>query len=138
MIVDVNRRWIKRDHQGAGNQADGVEKIENLQAHDARRRRKNKNPVPQPAKGLILKGFGPFLFPEEKPVEEVDGRAHGAEPSAKEIPEDDHQEEDAEGRKHSDDHFSLGEQGDDADERVQPEVKVDRDLPLEGKRGLDD
>ena len=93
MIVDIDRGRIKGDDQGPGNEADGVQKIQHLQAHEPRSQGKNKDPVAKSSKGLIIKRLGPFLLPEEDSVEEVDGRPHGAEPSAEEIAEDHHQEE---------------------------------------------
>jgi len=39
-------------------------------------------------------------FPEEEAIEEIDRRAHGAEPSAEEITEDDNEKENPECGKH--------------------------------------
>jgi hypothetical protein len=68
---------------------------------------------------LIIKTLGPFPLPEENSVEKVYGRAHGAEPSAKKIAENQNEEEDAEGREHSQDDPFFREDRNDSDEGIE-------------------
>ena len=100
MIKDIDRRRVKGDNQGPRKQTDGIEKIHHLESHEARNDGENKDPVAKPSERLIVKRFGPFFFPEEQSVEEVDDRSHGAEPPTEEVTEDHDKEEHPEGGKH--------------------------------------
>lgn len=101
MIKDIDRRRVKGDNQGPCEQTDGIEKIHHLESHEARNDGENKEAVAKPSERLIVKRFGPFFFPEEESIKEVDNRSHGAEPAAEEVTEDHDKEEHPEGGKHS-------------------------------------
>jgi hypothetical protein len=89
MIKDEDGRRIKGDDQGSCDQADGIENIHHLESHQPCNDREEKDPIAKSSERLIVKWFGPSLFPEEEAVEEVDDRTHGAEPSAEEVSKND-------------------------------------------------
>jgi hypothetical protein len=138
VIKNEDGRRIESDDKGSGDQADRVEDIHHLKGHHARHKRKQKNPVPKPSEGLIVKALKSLLFFEENSVEKIDGGTHGAEPSTKEIAKNKNDEEHAEGRKHSQDDLFFREERNDPDKGIEPKVEVHRDFQLKGKSGLDD
>ena len=101
MIKDIDCGRVKGDNQGPCEQTDGIEKIHHLESHEARNDGEDEEAVAKPSERLIVKRFGPFFFPEEQSIEEVDDRSHGTEPSAEEVTEDHHKEKHPEGGKHS-------------------------------------
>jgi hypothetical protein len=138
VIKDEDGRRVECDHQRAGDEADGVENVHDLKGHQACYKRKHKNSVAEPSEGLIAKAFRPLFFSEENSVKKIDGGAHGADPSAKEISKNKNDDEHSEGRKHPQDDLFLREKCDDPDEGIEPKVEVHRDFQLKGKCGLDD
>ncbi len=137
-IKDEDGRRIERNDQGAGDEADGVENVHHLKGHQACHKRKDKNSVAEPSEGLIVNALRPLLFPEENSVEKIDGGAHGAEPSAKEISKNKNDDEHSEGRKHPQDNLFLRQKSNDPDKGIEPKVEVHRDFQLKGKSGLED
>ncbi len=138
MIEDIDRRRVKGDDQGPGDQTDGIEKVHHLESHEARNDGENKDAVAKPSERLIVKRFGPLFFPEEESIEEVDDRSHGAEPPAEEVAEDHDKKEHPEGGKHPHDNPFVSKDRNDADEGIEPKIEVDRNLQLEGEGGLKD
>jgi hypothetical protein len=138
MIKDVDERRVKGNDQSSRNQTDRVEEVHDLKGHETCCKGEDKHAVAKSPEGLITKAFRPFLLSEENPVEKIDGGTHRAEPSAKKVAEDENEQEHPKGRKHSQDHFLLGEDGDNPDKRVESEIEVNRDLQLKRKSRLDD
>jgi hypothetical protein len=138
VIKDEDGRRIECDDQGAGDEADGVENVHDLKGHQACHKRKHKNSVAEPSQGLIVKALKPLLFSEENSVEKIDGGAHGAEPSTKEIAKNNNDEEHPEGRKHPQDDLFLRQKRNDPDEGVEPKIEVHRDFQFKRKSGLED
>jgi hypothetical protein len=138
VIKNKDGRRIECDDQGSSDQADRVENIHHLKGHQACHKRKHKNPVAEPSEGLIVKALRPLLFSEENSVEKIDGGAHGAEPSAKEIAKNNNDEEHPEGRKHPQDNFFLRQKRNDPDKGIKAKVEVHRDFQLKGESGLND
>ena len=133
LIEDENGRRVKRDDQRAGNQADRVEKVQHLKGHQTRGDGEDEDAVAESSERLIIKILRPLLLPEENPIEEIDRRPHGTEPPAEEIAEDENEKKHPESRKHPQDDLSLREDRDDPDKRVEPEIKIYRDLYLKRK-----
>jgi hypothetical protein len=138
VVIYKDDRRIECDDQGSSDEADRVENVHDLKGHHARHKRKHKNSVAEPSEGLIAKAFESFLFSEENPVEKIDGGAHGAEPSAKEISKNKNDDDHSEGRKHPQDNLFLRQKRNDPDKRIQTKVQVYRDFQLKRKSGLDD
>jgi hypothetical protein len=137
-IEDEDGRGVNGDDQCSGDQADGIEQVEQLPGHRSRSQGEEEDPIAKPSERLVVESLWPLLFPEEKAVEEIEGGAHGAKPSAKEIAEDDDEKEDPKGRKHLFDNPLARKQGNHSDEGVKAKVKVDRDLHVERKGRMDD
>ena len=138
VIKDKDGGGVECDDKGASDEADGVENIHDLKGHQACHKGKDKNSVAEPPEGLIVKALRPLLFSEENSIEKIDGGAHGAEPSTKEIAKNKNDEEDSEGRKHSHDDLFLREERNDPDKRIKAKVEVHRDFQFKGKSSLDD
>ena len=85
---------------------------------------------------MIIKSLGPLPFSEENSIEEVDGAAHGAEPSTEEISKDHHEKEHAKAWEHPEDDILLGQNRDESDEGVETEVEINRELQFKGKCGF--
>jgi hypothetical protein len=127
-IKDKNGRGIECDDKGSGDEADGIENIHHLKSHQACHKRKEKNSVTEPSEGLIAKALRPLLFSEEHSIKKVDGLAHGAEPSTKEITKNKNNEEHSDGRKHPQNDLFLRQNRNDPNKRVKPKVEVYRDF----------
>ena len=132
-VKDKDGRWKECDDKGSGDEADGIENVHHLKGHQACHKRKNEDSVPEPSEGLIIRLFGPFSLPEENSIEKVDGLAHGAEPSAEKIAENNDGEEHSDGRKHPQDDLFLRQDRNDPDKRIKPKVEVYRDFQFERK-----
>ena len=138
MIENKDSGRIKRDDQRAGDETDRVKKVHHLKCHEACYHGKNKDAISKSSERLIVKTFGPLVFPEENSIEEVDGSPHGAEPTAEEIAKDKNEEQYPEARQHPQDDLFLGENRDDSDERIESKVEINRDSQFEWKSGLND
>jgi hypothetical protein len=138
VIKDKDGRRIKGDDKGSSDEADGIENIHHLKGHQACHKRKDKNSVPEPSQRLVTGLLGSFSLPEKNPVEKIDGGAHGAEPSTKEIAKNKNDEEHSEGRKHSQDDLFLREDRNDPDKGINAKVEVHRDFQFKGESRLDD
>jgi hypothetical protein len=109
-----------------------------LPRHEARRDAEEEESIPEPPEGRIVSSLPPLLFPEEDPVEDVEGGPHGAEPPAKKIAEDHDEQKDAQGGKHPHDDLSISQKGNDSDERIDAQIEIDRDLQFQRESGLND
>jgi hypothetical protein len=138
MIENQNRRRIKGNDQCPGDQADRVEEIHDLESHQTGGQGEDKDPVTEPSQGLLIKSLHPLFFPKENSIEEVDRRAHWAEPSAEEVSEDDHEKKDSKGRKHPKNDPFLGKDRDRRHERIEPKIEVNRYLQFQRESGLND
>ena len=138
MVVHIDCRGIKSDHQGPGDETDRVKKIHHLKSQHACRESKNEDHVTDPPEGTIIHGFGTLPLSKEEPIEEIDRGPHGTEPSAEEIAEDKDENENTECRQHSPDHLSLRKERDHPDERIESKVEIDRYLQFKGKSRADD
>jgi hypothetical protein len=136
MIVSVDERRIQGDHDGPGDEADGIQKIHHLKSHQPRDDCDDEYSVTELSQGLVIKRFRPLLFPKQDPIEEIDCGPHRAKPPAEKIAEDKNEQEGTEGREHPADDPLLSEEGDDPDKRIEPEIKIDRDLQFERKSGM--
>ena len=136
MIEDQNHRRIKGNDQCPGDQADRVEEIHDLESHQTSGQGEDKDAVTEPSQGLVIKSLHPLLFSEEDSIEEVNRRAHGTEPPAEEVSEDDHEKEDSKSWKHPQNDLSLSEDRDRGDKRIEPKIEVNRYLQLQRESGL--
>jgi hypothetical protein len=100
-IKNKDSRRIECDDKGSSDEADGVENVHHLKGHHACHKGKDKNSVPELSQRLVIGLLGPFSLPEENPVEKINGGAHRAKPSTKEIAKNNNNEEHSEGREHS-------------------------------------
>ncbi len=138
MIEDKDDGRVKSDDQGPGDQTDRIEEVHHLKSHQSCCKGEDKHTIAKSSEGLVTKTLGRFPFPEKNPVEKIDGRAHRAEPSAEEIPEDENEEEHPDGRQHPQNEIFLGQDGDDGDKGIEPEVEIHRDFYFKRECGLDD
>ncbi len=138
VIVNINRGRVKSDHHCAGDQADGVDKIQNLKGHETRDQGKNEDPIAHPAKRSVVDRFWAFLFAEDKSIEEIDCCPHWAKTRAEKIAEDEDKEKDRERWNHLPDHLFLCKERNDSDERIKTKVQVDRDSYLQRKGRVED
>jgi hypothetical protein len=133
MVIDKDGRRVKGDHQGTGDETDRVKKVHHLPGQETGCDGKEENPVAESPERRIVRSLRALPFPEENSIEEIDGRSHGAEPSTEEIAKEEDDQEHAEGRKHSQNEIFLGQEGNDSDEGIEPEIEVDRNDPFEGE-----
>jgi hypothetical protein len=138
MIENQNSRGIKGDDQCPRDQADWVEEIHDLESHQTSGQGEDKDAVTEPSQGLVIKSLHPLFFPEENSIEEVDRRAHGAEPPAEEVSEEDHEKKDSKSWKHPQNDLFLSEDRDHGDEGIEPKIEVNRYLQFKRESGLND
>jgi hypothetical protein len=138
MIENQNRRGIKGNDQCPGDQADRVEEIHDLESHQTSGQGEDKDAATEPSQGPVIKSLRPLLFPEENSIEEVNCRAHGTEPPAEEVSEDDHEKKDPKSRKHPQNDPFLSEDRDRRDEGIKAKIEVNGYLQFKRESGLND
>ena len=133
VIKNEDDRRIKGDDEGSGDETDRVDKVHHLKGHKACGERKKKKTVGKFPERLVIKTLSPFPLPEENSVKKVNGCAHRAEPSAKEVAENQNEEKDTKGREHSQNEPFFRENRNDSDEGIESQIEIDRNFRLKRK-----
>jgi hypothetical protein len=94
MVEHIDGRRIEGNNEGSRDEADRIEKIEQLPCHEARCQGEEKDPVAEPPQGFFVEPLRSLLFPEKDPVKEIDDGSHRAEPPAEEIAKNEDEEKD--------------------------------------------
>jgi len=138
VVEDKDDRRVRGDDQCSSDQTDWIENVHHLPGHEARCNGKDKDTITKPSERLITKIFGPFLFPEEDSIKEIDRCPHGAEPTTEKISKDKNEEKHSKSRKHPQDDPLLRKDGDHSDEGIESEVEINRNLQFERKGSTND
>lgn len=138
VVEHIDGGRIKGNNEGSREEADWIEKIEQLPCHEARGQGKEKNSVAEPPQGLLVEPLRPLLLSEKDPIKEIDSGSHRAEPPTEEIAKNGDEEKNSEGREHAKDELLLSEKSDNGDEGIESQIEINRNLQLEREGGPND